>query len=256
MSPAINGRDIKVAKNNLKATDLQVRMQVIATVSAVLDLYWDLVSFDEDVRLKQRALDVAQKLYGDNRSQVQLGTLPQIEVTRAAAEVSARQEDLLQAQTHVAQQETVLKNALSRSGSTSAWLDDVHIVPLDQIEVPKSEDLKPVSDLIAQALAQRPELQQSNINLASAKIMAAGDRNGLLPSLSAFGQLTNNGLAGLQTCAGCPPGYFSGGEGAVLLQELRRNFPNYAAGLSLNIPFRNRVAQADYVADRAPASPG
>ncbi len=249
LSPAVNGRDIRVAKNNLKSTDLQMKMQVIATVSAVLDLYWDLVSFDQDVRLKQRALDNAQKLYDDNRRQVELGTLPQIEVTRAGAEVAQRKQELLESQTHVAQQETVLKNALSRSGSTSAWLDDVHIVPLDQIEIPKEDSLKPVSELITQALADRPELQQSNINLASAKIMADGDRNGLLPSLSAIAQLSNNGLAGTQLCGGCPPGYFSGGEGAVLLQELRRNFPSYSAGIALTIPFRNRVAQADYVAD-------
>jgi outer membrane protein len=207
------------------------------------------VSFNDDVRLKQRALDLAQKLYDDNRSQVQLGTLPQIEVTRAAAEVSARREDLVQSQTHVAQQETVLKNALSRDSSSNAFLDDVHIIPLDQIEVPKTEDLKPVSELIAQALKQRPELQQSNINLENIKIMEAGDRNGLLPSLSAFAGLTNNGLAGAPTslCSGCS--YLTGGEGNVVLQELRRNFPNYSAGFSLSLPFRNRVAQADYVAD-------
>jgi outer membrane protein TolC len=125
----------------------------------------------------------------------------------------------------------------------------VRIIPLDQIEVPKTEELKPVSELIAQALAQRPELQQSNINLTNSKIMEAGDRNGLLPSLSAFAALTNNGLAGTQVCGGCPAGYFAGGEGAVILQELRRNFPNYSAGFSFSIPIRNRVAQADYVED-------
>jgi len=250
LSKAVNNRDIRVAKNSLKSTDLQMKMQVIATISAVLDLYWDLVSFNDDVRLKQRALDLAQKLYDDNRSQVQLGTLPQIEVTRAAAEVSARKEDLLQSQTHVAQQETVLKNALSRNGASNAWLDDVHIIALDQIEVPKTEDMKPVSELIAQALGQRPEIQQSNITLASNKIMEAGTRNALLPNLGAFVQLTNNGLAGAVTSL-CPStcGYFAGGEGTALAQELRRNFPNYSVGFSLNIPFRNRVAQADYVAD-------
>ena len=250
LSPAVNRRDIKAAKNNLKSTDLQMKMQTIATISAVLNLYWDLVSFNDDVRLKQRALDLAQKLFDDNRSQVQLGTLPQIEVTRAAAEVSARKEDLLQSQMHVAQQETVLKNTLSRDGASNAWLDDVHIIPLDQIEIPKTEALKPVSELITQALAQRPELQQSNINLESSKIMEAGDRNGLLPALSAFAGVTNNGLAGAATplCASACS-YFTGAEGTVLAQELRRNFPNYSAGFSLSIPFRNRVAQADYMAD-------
>ncbi len=250
MSIAVNSRDIRVAKNSMKSTDLQMKMQVIATVSAVMDLYWDLVSFNEDVRLKQRALEVAQKLYDDNRRQVELGTLPQIEVTRAAAEVSMRQQDLLQSQTHVAQQETVLKNVLSRSGASNPMLDDLRIVPLDRIEVPKTEELKPVNELIAQALAARPEIQQSDITLASDKIMEAGTRNSLLPYLSGFLQIANNGLAGTQVCpTPCPPGYLSGGEGEVVLQELRRNFPNYAAGISLNIPFRNRVAQADYVAD-------
>ncbi len=251
LSIAVNNRDIRAAKNSLKFTDLQMKLQVITTIYAVLNLYWDLVSFDEDVRLKQQALDVARKLYDDNRNQVQLGTLPQIEVTRAAAEVSARQADLLEAQVHVAQQETVLKNTLSRSGSTSAWLDDVHIIPLDRIEVPKTENLKPVAELIAQALAARPEMEQSNITLASDKIMEAGTRNSLLPTLNGFLQLANNGLAGTILCKTppCPSGYLSGGEGTVILQELRRNFPNYAAGISLNIPFHNRAAQGDYAAD-------
>jgi outer membrane protein TolC len=81
--------------------------------------------------------------------------------------------------------------------------------------------------------------------------MEAGDRNGLLPSLSAFAGLTNNGLAGTATplCGGTACSYYTGGEGTVLAQELRRNFPNYSAGFSLSIPFRNRVAQADYMAD-------
>ncbi len=238
LSIAVNNRDIRAARNSLKFTDLQMKLQVITTIYAVLNLYWDLVSFDEDVRLKQQALDVAQKLYNDNRSQVQLGTLPQIEVTRAAAEVSARQADLLEAQVHVAQQETVLKNTLSRSGSTAAWLDDVHIIPLDRIEVPKTESLKPVADLIAQALAARPEMEQSNVTLASDKIMEAGTRNSLLPSLNGFLQLANNGLAGTVLCKTqpCPPGDLAGGEGTVLLQEFRRNFPNYAAGHSHKNP--------------------
>jgi outer membrane protein len=249
LSIAVNNRDIRAAKNSLKFTDLQMKLQVITTIYAVLNLYWDLVSFDEDARLKQQALDVARKLYDDNRKQVELGTLPQIEVTRAAAEVSARQADLLEAQVHVAQQETVLKNTLSRSGATSAWLDDVHIIPLDRIEVPKTENLKPVAALIEQALAARPEMEQSKVTLASDKIMEAGTKNSLLPTLNGFLQVANNGLAGTSLCTTCPPGYFSGGEGTVLLQELRRNFPNYAAGISLNIPFRNRAAQGDYAAD-------
>ena len=70
---AVNTRNIRVAKNNMKVTDLQMKLQVITTVSAILNLYWDLVSFNEDVRVKRRALEVAQELNEGNKHQAELG---------------------------------------------------------------------------------------------------------------------------------------------------------------------------------------
>jgi outer membrane protein len=251
-SVAVNKRDIHVAINNQQVNSLQLKRQVITTISAVLNLYWDLVSFNEDVRNKESALAVAQKLLDDNQNQVKLGTLPEIEITRAAAQVSASQEDLLIAQTNVAQLETVLKNALSRTGVESPWLEDAHIVTLDRIEVPKTDDLKKPAALIDQAMTSRPEIEQTKINLESTKIMLKGDRNGLLPVLQGFVELTNNGLTGTPNplYSGAVDPYFVGSYGNLLAQTARRNFPNYSAGVSLNIPFRNRAAQADYVTDQ------
>lgn len=252
---AVNNRNIRVAKNNMKVTDLQLKRQVITTISAVLNLYWDLVSFDEDLRIKQEAVTTAQQLYEGNQKQVALGTLPPIEATRAAAEVSTAKESLLIAQTNVAQQETVLKNALSRNGIVNQQLDDVHIIPLDHITVPETEDLKPTPELINVALEQRPEIAQTKINIESSIINLGGSKNYLLPSLQAFFELTNNGLSGAANNAAQAYGFvappaFTGGYGNLLGQIFGRNYPNYSAGFSLNIPFRNRVAQADYVADQ------
>ena len=250
---AVNNRNIRVQRNNMKVTDLQLKRQVITTVSAVLNLYWDLVSFDDDVRIKQEAVATAQKLLDDNQQQVKLGTLPPIEVTRAAAEVSSTKEALLIAQTNVAQQETVLKNALSRNGIQSATLDDIHIVPLDHIVVPPSEELKPTPQLVQQALDTRPELEQTRISTESLRMNLVGTRNALLPTLQAFVELTNNGLTGDPNSLNpglIPTPYLVGGYGNLLGQVFRRNFPNYSAGFSLNIPFRNRAAQGDYVADQ------
>ncbi|MBZ5595920.1 MAG: TolC family protein [Acidobacteriia bacterium] len=251
---AVNNRNIRVAKNNMQVTDLQVKRQVITTISAALNLYWDLVSFNEDLRIKGQALETAQKLYEDNKKQVAIGTLSAIEITRAAAEVSSSKENLLIAQTNVAQQETVLKNALSRNGVASPWLDDVHIVTLDRIQVPEKEDLKPNAELVEQALAKRPELEQTRINIQSTLINLAGSKNALLPTLQAFADFTNNALTGsanaLANGANIPDPFVVGGYGNLLGQIFRRNYPNYAVGFSLNIAFRNRAAQADYVADQ------
>jgi outer membrane protein TolC len=254
-SLGVNNRNIRVAKNNLKVSNLQVKQQVITTVSAVLNLYWDLVSFNEAVRIKEQALQTAETLYDGNKKQVAIGALPAIEVTRAAAEVSASKEDLLIAQTNLSQQEIVLKNALNRNSMQNTWLDDVRIIPLDHIEVPKTEEIRPVTDLIQEAIDGRVEVERSKINLDSSQILLKGDRNGMLPNLQAFAELTNHGLSGpanplYNNCCGAPNDFFIGGTGNALAQLFRRNFPDYSAGLSLNIPFRNRSAQADFVTDQ------
>lgn len=251
----VNNRNIRVARNNMKVTELQLKRQVITTISAVLNLYWDLVSFNEDLRIKQKALETAEKLLKDNQDQVRLGTLAAIEVTRAAAEVSSSKENLLIAETNVAQQETVLKNALTRNGAVSSWLDDVHIVPMDRIRVPERDEIKPPAELIQEALRSRPELEQTRINIESTNINLAGTRNALLPTLQAFTDLSSNALSGdpngLARPGSPPPDPFVvGGYGNLLGQIFRRNYPNYSVGFSLNIPFRNRAAQADYVADQ------
>lgn len=254
-SPAVNNRNIRIARNNMKVTDLTVKQQVITTVSAVLNLYWDLVAFNDDVRIKEQALEIAQKLLEDNKKRVQEGALPELEVTRAAAQVSQSEENLLISRTNLAQQETVLKNALSRTGVQDPAYDALHVVPLDTIQVPKQDEIRPVQDLIQEALTGRPEIEQAKLNLTNSKINAQGTKNSLLPALGVFADLNNAALGGAanplyNNCCGPIDPYFIGGAGGNLLQILRRDFPNYSAGFQFTIPLRNRAAQADYATDQ------
>jgi len=246
------GREIRVSKNNEKVSDLQFKQQVITTISAVLNLYWDLVSFNQDLKARKDELATAQALFEDNKKQVQIGTLAPIEVTRAEAQVYASQQDLLISQTNLLQQETVLKNALSRNGVASPTLAEVHIIPLDHIEVPPADNLKPTDDLVQDALSKRTEIAQNRINIDSQEILLKGIKNGLKPSLQVFADVNNTGLSGPANVLGPdlvePVPYLTGGYTNALAQIFRRNFPSYSAGLSLNIPLRNRAAQSDYAA--------
>lgn len=252
---SVNGRDIIVARNNEKVSVLQFKQQVITTVSAVLNLYWDLVSFEQDLRARQDELKTAQQLYEDNKKQVAIGTLAPIEVTRAESQVYTAQQDLLVAQTNLLQQETVLKNALSRKGVESPLIANVHIIPLDTFVIPPKDDIKPVDDLFQEALGNRVEIAQDKINIESTKALNRGIKNGIRPTLQAFAEATNNALSGPQNALanvspGSPfiaPPFLVGGYGNLLGQIFRRNYPNYSAGISLNIPIFNRAAQSDYV---------
>jgi outer membrane protein len=246
---AVNGRNIRVQRNNVKVSNLQFRQQVMTTVSAALNLYWDLVSFNEDVRARQQEVSTAQQLLDDNKRQVQIGALAEIEVTRAEAQLYSSQQDLVVSQTNLQQQEIVLKNALCRNGISAAGLDNIRVVPLDKIQIPASDDIRPIPDLVNEALVKRPEMLQARLNIESNQMNLVGIKNSLKPTLQAFAELTNNGLTGELTALGAgAPGadFLAGNYGNLLAQIARRNFPNYSAGFSLNIPLRNRAAQSDY----------
>jgi outer membrane protein TolC len=253
---AVNNRNIRVARNNMKVADLTFKLQVITTVAATINLYWDLVSFNQDVAVKQKAVDLAQKLYEDNKKQVEIGTLAPIEIVRAEAEVARTQQDLTVSQTQLLQQEAIIKNALSRNGIASPAVADARIIPTDQIRVPEAVEALPIKDLVEEALAKRPELEQTRINITNTKIGIAGSKSALLPSLDASASFTNNGLAGTINTAPAPGGrdrfvdpFFVGNYGSAFAQLLRRNFPDYSVGFTLNVPIRNRAAQADYAND-------
>lgn len=249
---AVNGRNIRVQKNNMKATDLQFKQQVITTVTAALNLYWDLVSFNQDVKAKEQEVATADQLLKNNQEQVRIGTLAEIEVTRAQSQLYSARQDLVISQTNLLQQETILKNALSRQGIATTDLLDVHIIPLDTMTIPPNDNLAPVNDLVAEALKSRLEIEQAKINLDSDHLNLVGIKNSLKPTLQVFAELTNNGLSGSPNVLGLglgvppPPGVFTGGYGNLAAQIFERDYPNYSAGISLNIPLRNRAAQADY----------
>ena len=264
---AVNNRSIRIAKNNQHISDLVFKEQVVATVSNVINLYWDLVTLDENLKVKQHALGLNQKLYHDNKRRAELGAIAPIEIIQAEAETAAAQQDVTNAETQVLQQEMILKSVLTRGGPDSLSIVDARIVPTDRIEVPEHEPIRPVQDLIAEALAERPETEQSRIQLENSRISMLGTKSALLPSLDVGVSLQNNALAGQVNTipflnvpgagdvqfrrdpAAVNP-FFLGGYGTVLSQLLARNFPDYGIGFQLNIPLRNRAAQADLIRDQ------
>jgi outer membrane protein len=253
---ALNNRTIRVAKNNLRAADIVFKQQVIVTVGTVVQAYWLLVSANEDVDVKRKALALSQKLYNDNKRQVEVGTLAPIEIVRAEAEIAADDQALVTSQTTVLQQETILKNALSRNGLANPAVLAANIVPTDRIRIPDVEKIQPIQDLVASGLDNRPELQQGRVQLENQKIVLTGTRNLMLPTLSAFADVRNSGLSGDPNTLPSPGNilpfatnqnpFFIGGYGNVLGQLFGRNFPNYSVGVQLSIPLRNRAAQANY----------
>jgi outer membrane protein len=253
---AVNGRNITVSKINLKTSDLNFKTQVIGTVVQVLNLYYGLVASYEDVKAKRSALEAAQAFREDNKKRVEFGDLAPLEVTRAESQVAASERDLLLSETDLQQQEVQLKNLLSRTGSADPVLAVVQIVPVDRIVVPATDDLPPLQELVQKALANRSDLAAEKAGITASEISAVGTRNGVLPSLQAFGTESQAGLSG--TPMRLAPGqrgqtadpYFVGGVSNALGQIFRRNFPTERIGAFFVAPIGNNQAQADFGIDQ------
>ena len=249
-----NLRFIRIAKNNREISDVAFRLQVITTTVQIQNIYWDLVNAYEDMKAKERALALAQKTLADNKKQVEIGTLAPIEITRAQSVVSSAENDLIVAQTTLQLQQLLIKNAVSRSLSDPV-LAAAPVIPTDTMVMPSQEPVVPIQDLIQEALGHRPELPQSRIDLTNRDITRKSAANALLPTVNLVGWYGNTGLNGLvnPNCqpAGSPecavPPSFVGGFTDALGTMFTHTYPNYAIGFNVQIPIRNRSAQADQV---------
>jgi outer membrane protein len=245
----VNSRFIRVATKQVDASHETFRSQLINLVAGVLNLYWDLVTDNEDLKVRRRTLEASNKFLSDTKTQIGLGVVAKVELFRAEADVSARKQELDISEATVRQQELLLKNALSRNGLEDPLVDAAAIVPLDRIEVPGKDDLPGLRDLVARAMANRPDIVLNKINDESAAISALGTANGVLPFLQGLVSTTNHGLSGTpvpQAGGATADAYYAGGLGNALEQIFRRNFYDRRAQIQFQARIGNRVSQADY----------
>src|SRR5882724_8661237 len=254
-----NTRFIRIAKNNREISDVAFRLQVITTVNQIQNIYWDLVNAYENVKVQQDSLALSEKTLSDNKKQVEIGTLAPIEIVRAQSVVSTNQQSLIVAQTTLQLQQLLMKNALSRTLVVPV-LGDAEVVPTSVMEVPSTEPVVPIQDLVNDALSHRAELVESRIDLTNRDLSNKSAKNALLPSLGLFAFYGGTGLGGsfnpnAAVCTAAdqtfctqpgdiPPSTSMGGTIGQLFDS---SAPDKGVGLSLTIPLRNRAAQANQV---------
>jgi outer membrane protein TolC len=243
-----NMRYIRIAKNNKKISDIAFKDQAIATVTQIENIYWDLVSAYQQASVNEQSLTFANQTLDNARKQLQLEAIPEMDVMKAEAEVSKRDQDLTVARTTLELQESLMKNALTKS-LDDPTLGEMPVVPTDStLTINTAADVsEPLPDLIAKGLSERPELLETDVDLTNRQISRQAARNALLPSLSLVGFYGGSGLGGLANPPDNPqvtPGTPTDLPGS-LQNAFNNSSPDYYLGFNLNIPFRNRVAKAD-----------
>jgi outer membrane protein len=286
--PLLNGfgflsvdRYIRVAQIAKQATNLAFEQSVITDINQVEDAYWDLVYDRDDVGVNQQAVAVAQNLLSDNQKQVQVGTLAPIEVVSAEAQLALAQQQLIDSQTAVLQQQTLLLSLITKDPLVLANRN-IEIIPTSAVQTPPPIENISLADAVREALTNRPDFLEAVKNLEADEIDVRSSRSAMLPSLTVSGYVDSTGLGGdskittSTPVAGSPvvqadgltpafgldqngnivplyepsaqstvTGIQPGGFGDAASQAFRGVFPEYEAQVTLTIPIRNRQAQAD-----------
>jgi outer membrane protein len=274
-----NTRYIIEARNTIKVANSQFAQQVIAVVTQTSNDYWELVFDRQNVKVEEAAVGVSQKLWEDNKKQLEIGTMAPLDVLTAESQLATDQQNLIVAQTVKLQQETVLLNDIAKN-LLAKDVAGIEIVPTTPITIPDIVENIALQDAVQEAWKKRPELYQSDLNLKNSRIEVKATRNALLPSLNAYIQYTSQGLNGTgfnttgvngtfvadpqaplvgadglpilingnEAFTGVPAtttAVTHGGLSNALTNVFENQFPTYAAGLTLTMPLRNRSAQAD-----------
>jgi outer membrane protein len=275
---AVNTRNLRIAKNNRQIADWAFALQAITTITNTITAYWELVYARANVQVEEQAVAVSEKLYNDNKKQLGVGTMAPLDVTRAESELATDRQNLIVAQTVKLQDEQILLNAISKD-PLAPNLVNVEIITTDLPKQPELIEAASFEDSIKEAFVKRPDLQEQALNLNNAGIDVEATRKALLPTATLSAQYSSVGLAGnspirgISTVAGSSgvpivdangnPVIVNGGEifepvirtpvtgtmqqgfTTAQSQVFHSQFPEFLAQLTLNLPLRNRSAQAD-----------
>lgn len=244
----VNLRFIRIAKLDRQISRLVFEQQVLETIYGISRLYYDLVSLGENIGVKEESVAAAQRLFEDDRNQVQEGTLAPVELTRAQALLASSRLDLIQARGEYRQQEVILREQLLRN-LTDPAAHFASIVPTDRIDVPPAPPKLDVPALTADALSSRPDLAQAALQINTNTIALKATGNSVKPLLNLYANVQTRGssLVPYQTLGSTGTGQIQ--VPPALTQGGLRLSTIYQGGIQLNLPLRNRIAQADAARD-------
>ena len=245
----INTRQIIVGQNNERLSEIQFEEQLIDLVVQAQKAYWDLVFAANDLKVKQRSLEIAQQTLSENKMKVEIGTLARIEVKQTESEVANRRQQLIQATGLVVTGEDQIKRMISAETDPSLFL-----VKLETLDTPRSAaavTIPALEEAVRLALENRPELRANELELRNREIDVEYTKNQKLPALDATFTFNQNGTGGTRTIRGGEFGgpitqIIPGGIGDAFSQLFSYDYRGYTVGFSLTIPLNNKAAKAEY----------
>ncbi|MGH9841326.1 MAG: TolC family protein [Blastocatellia bacterium] len=275
-------RQIRIARKRLDISDAQFRQRAIEVIAQVQRAYWDLVFARRDREIKRESVELAQTQLDHNQRLVEAGTLAPADIISARVELERRNDEAEAAVDAIQRAENSLKALMLLTGNAEMWNSE--IVPAEQPQVEATASV-PLEDGVRLAYQNRPEMQQFRLRGELNKIDADYFRNQTKPQIDFFATYGTVGLAGARreganpltassgltterinqligrinaltpgqpplvpippTNFGSVPEELVGGYGQSALNLFKNEFRSWRFGVNINLPLRNRTAQAN-----------
>lgn len=242
-------RTIEIAKKSLSVTDEQFRQTAVEVISSVEQAYWDLVYALRNLQVQIDAVKQARLQLESNQRLVAKGVLAPIDIVASNAQITTFEQGVYSAQEVVTTSENRLKTLMLPNRSNAIWSRALVPISPIEIDVPRV----PLENAVDTALANRQELAQLRTTAEINEINERYFRDQTKPRVDLNGTYLTSGLAGSTTAASINPatglsrvpdnlvgGYFNS-LGNLITQD----YPTFRVGLTITLPFGNRVAQAN-----------
>jgi outer membrane protein len=227
-----NRLNIRVAKNRLKYSEETLRLQIMQTITALEQAYFDLIYSRENVLVQQKAVELAERLVAENRKKLEVGTLAPLDLQSAEAQAATSRANVIAAQAQLGTQERVVKLLITEE--YAAWAS-LELVPTGTLTA--QPPIVNLQDSWSKGLVQRPDIIQAKLNVEQAGIQLKYDRNQLFPQLDLFATAGYSG---------------TGKEYSDALHLIaERDLPTYLLGGRFSFPLSNRSARNNYKSGKA-----
>jgi len=221
---------IKVAKTQVKYSELGLKQTIMNVVTTVEQAYYDLIYARENVTVQEKAVELATQLVVENRKRVEVGALAPLDEKQAEAQAASTQAALIAARTSLAVQQNTLKQLLT---DDYAALAPVELKPAAPLRAPVHVFDRQIS--WSKGLTERPDLLQAKLDIERQGVSLKYTYNQLFPELDLVGSY----------------GRGAGGRGIAeysqaFNQIARGDQPSYSVGGQLTFPIGNTGARANY----------
>ena len=189
-----NRHTIDVAKKNRALSDEQFRQRVMQVVQQTEQAYWELFYAYNNLQVQLDSVDIARMQDESNRRQQEQGLLAPIDVVAAQTQLANFELNAYSAQTTLTQAENNLKTLMLEGRSSALWASAlIPVTPPDS-----TAPVTPLADAVNQALADRPEVAEVQINGEINQRDTRYFHDQIKPQVDVIASYTRNGLAGPQ----------------------------------------------------------